>query len=380
MWPFDSFNNLSPLINEYNLASQIKETLLLEKKSKIVFLVKWYGYTDEEKEAEKKKEIALMELIDKIEFIKFSYTKETELIVDKLLEYKLKTLMPRQCGDITIDILGKIIQASLIICDITPMNLAKLRSGAESAPNFNANAMFELGLAMAWKMPEQVIAIYDKEFTLDEYKLPFDIQNYFATKVNFDNLSDSNVCELGKYIAGRISDFNLKKEVLFKDVASKLDDVSLSFLIRESHGLIFPRRNNDIGTIRHLESLNILKTETFPNGDYGYYLTDFGRLLLYTKFDAVSKLLPKEFCELIRISYWVGHGGDKFERMKKEYCLEFNRDWENDYNKLRSLLIKVGIKEEIKKETITMFNEYQAQDADLFKRLMPQIITPWIQK
>lgn len=371
MWPYDFFNAYSGIMNEFDAESIDSQT---QKRSKKVFLAKWYGFTKKEIVEEDKKEKKVNDLISTIDKNIILFSDKSKNKISDRLRYRLKVVMPKKTkmGDINIDILGKIIESSLVICDITPIGYTGF---LRRKPIFCPNVMGELGLALAWKMPEQVIVIYDKKFSLKSHKLPFGIQGYFVQQVDFNNLRNKGVGDLKDCIEKRLDDLEFKKNELIKNVSGKLDSLSLTRLENLS-GLTFADKHvdYDIGTIRYWLDLGLIRVEIFPpnpNLSWGYYFTDFGRIILLKKL-GLNKLFPKEFAELIRIAFWQGHK-DQFEKKKKEYDSEHDICWDESAKLFRQILLGYGVKED--EQIINMYDVFRKDKS--FENIMNKVVEPW---
>jgi hypothetical protein len=388
MWPYDHFNQYSGLINEFEIEIEEFEkdpqTNKAGPRKKIIFLAKNY----DESQKGFKRETELRKFLDHdIKIIEKEIINEYSGISDKL-RYRLKSMMPKdpphQEGDINFKILGGIIQASLVILDITPTGKVKKRF------IFNENVMAELGLALAWKMPEQVICLWDtSRFAFDGKNLPFDIQNYFVKKLNFCNLDNKND-NLKDYIEDRIKKIEFTKSIFIKNIITKLDSEALE-LLRSTRGLIFTlgtQRDSvfyplRVATLRHLLNLGIFRIEIFLPGslDYGYYLTDFGRVILIKL--GVKELYCKRFAEFIRVSYWMRDSNkgnvahkEKFDEKKAEFRAYYDIDWDKCDILLREVLNNNGIKDNTE-NVITMFENYDKKVGGNFKIVNEQIVKPW---
>ncbi len=268
MWPYDYFNEFSSL--EVFLE---RDSMGAKQKA---FVAMWYGG-----EKEKAKQNKIYEnLFEKaINDIKTDVIITSEISKDKIsdrLKYRLELEAIKankiKKGDININILGKIIESTLVIFDITPIGKDKNEDLI-----FCPNVMFELGIALAWKMPEQVIILCNEKNKIDLRKFPIDIRGNFIHEIDYDR----RVSKLQKIIKGGFKDFKDKKDILLKNVKSKLDKDSLGLLARRN-GLMFAEKNLDNHAIRHLLNLGVIRTEIFRGNpvNFGYCLTEIGRALL----------------------------------------------------------------------------------------------------
>ena len=221
MWPYEYFNQYSAL-----------ETELEREGKKLAFVVTWFG-DGEHEEAQNIVLKNIKEVLGKrdspreVELWNRKDGKEREIIKYRIAAMR-SDYFPE--GSILINILARIIEATFVVCDITPIDYKNKK------PIFNGNVMFELGIAMAWKMPEQLIILCgDKKLSLDY--LPFDLKNYNVKQIDYGSNKLEN--ELGKeYLKDRLESFQFKKDILIKNIKSNLDRFSLDFLIGK-HGLMF---------------------------------------------------------------------------------------------------------------------------------------------
>lgn len=322
MWPYEFFNQYSALINEFNIDND-----KVGQQKKKIFVSMWYG---EEKDGTKQKQSALYEhfrkAIEEKEIYKVISTKikddDKDVDIDFRLKYLLETTIADETrkDDISFDIFRKIVEASLIICDVTPIGEIQ----AKEKPVFCANVMAELGLSLAWKLPEQVVILFNIKnsfgFSLNE--LPFNIKGYFVHELDFNNNQNFKT-ELFNIIERRFKDTDEKKSIFIKNIKSKLDQDSISALARRN-GLMFFDQNVDVHTIRYLLSLGIIRTEQFPSKpiSFGYCLTEIGKIVLT---QLGIQLFPEEFIDFYLVRYWEGYSAEKgyaphnFEEKQKAF-------------------------------------------------------------
>jgi hypothetical protein len=387
MWPYDFFNSYSSLINEFGEEVEKTNVKKIEAKRKKVFLAKWF------EDPNKDKEKNLRKLIESIDInINICTEKDSDKISDKLrywLKMEISKDIQNKKGNINIGIFALIIESSLVILDITPMNKKELLEGRDDKPHFNPNVLAELGLALAWKMSEQVIILWDKDLLLEKYPLPFDIRGYFVAKVDFNDLENKEF-NLKEHIVEHLKAINFRKQILIKNIKSKLDRDSLSLLVH-NQGLIFSQQysgnsfyyDRELGTIRHLLNLGLFRTEKYPDLTFGYYLTDLGRYFLKNTYrEGIVKLYPKIFAEFIRVSFWLRNSKKdhldrkNFIKEQKGFHAEYRIKWKDSDNILRKLLKAKGIKDA--DNVFDMFNNYTNNKS--FEHVMKEIIYPWKQK
>lgn len=340
MWPYDYFNQYSNIEIDYNIGS----------KKKLFFA---FSYDNEQKKSNNFKQ-AIVKLNSDFK----------DFLFEPVIANDIKK------GDINTNILTEIIASTFVICDITPI--------IDNKENlvFNANVMTELGLALAWKMKEQVIVLWDKE--KDKYfpkDFPFDLHDYYVDKIdlNYDGLTD--------IIKRRICDLKFTKDILFKNVISKLDALSLKFIgINHHNGLgSTPKHLNllSLSTIRHLLNLGLLKAISFPSQDipYIYSWTGMGRILL-TNFN--YKLYPPIIVDADSMCYCRGYP-NMFEDKKIDFNIIYKIQWENVIKYFLDCLDK-EVKNRIKEkfggtlEDADLFHKYLRDDTfdNIYNNILPK--------
>lgn len=362
MWPYEYFNEYSTLINEFNLDSKGAEN----KKRKI-FITKWYGNTTKERKGERGK-----------------YKKFKKIIERALKKDKVEVTIADETkqGDVITDIFSKIMEASLVVCVISP-----IAKDLNRKPVFCPNVMYELGLSLAWKLPVQVIAICGnkrqltsmlglKELKFEDF--PFDINKYFIQEVNFENHR-----EIVKIIKMRLKKLKFKKEIIISKIKRKLDEDSLK-LLNKNCGLMFTlSKNVSCDTVRHLLSLSVIKVEVFPadkkrNITFGYCLTDLGRIILEKGLDFAEGCLlyPKILVDLFIVRYWKGHKKyftEKKEKFKEEHGLPWVRCYGNFHEQFSKKIAK------IKDRDFGLIDEYCGNMSN-FSKVMKEVVKPWLKK
>jgi len=312
MWPYDYFNAYSSV----ELCNEIEK---IDKKAKL-FIAMWFGG----KKLKSKQNDIYKKIKSAIESNKDSrklviHTRTGEEKANGWLLYRLKAMRADNIkrGDLNINILGKIIESRLVICDITPM---------PNNDEINANVILELGIAMAWKMPEQVIILCQKNKENIILEKVSDIKMYHIDFIN------QNYQELKGIIDKRLKLLNDRNDILMKNIRSKLDGVSLG-LLKKQRGLMFaPEKldTNTTHTIRHLINLGVFRTEIFTKPlesriSFGYCFTDMGKRVLK---DLDIYLYPDILIDIYLVRYWAGYP-KQFAKKKKEfykkYGLKFDR-------------------------------------------------------
>lgn len=194
---------------------------------------------------------------------------------------------------IPIDILKGIGTAKLLLFDVSN----------EKKDRPNSNVMYELGIAHAIRLPEEVIIVRDEK----SKKSPFDIRHFRWNEFSTQNIEKSRN-KIRKLIINAEKQLNLTRDLVVKSVLSMLDIDMISFLevVRRHvdtgfdfcpfdpdrkglYGLYHKDCNEEyLRTIaRDLINLRIIKSAKpipFKKRIYGgqpeYYFTELGKAIL----------------------------------------------------------------------------------------------------
>ena len=201
----------------------------------------------------------------------------------------------RQVSDsILTEMLTGISRSLVIFADVTSLGTF------DNNPVRNSNVMYEVGLAHAIRLPEEVIL-----FRSDNEELLFDIANVRVNSYNPDGDPDSARRKVGTTIVEAIKEIDLKKNLLVKAAAESLDYTCWDILLSAAaKGGIYPPQMKTMGqalaNARHISAisrlleLGALRTNYLritpelladPNDQPGekmlkYELTQFGNVLL----------------------------------------------------------------------------------------------------
>lgn len=333
MWPYDYFNQYSALINEFNIERKQDSG----KTRKVFISLEYYENKKEDEERKQFFEGIIRKVNENI-----TLCDRTSDSYNSFLEYRFETVMPVKAAkdDINTKILVNIMESYIIICDITPKKPKKGKLV------FNANVMAELGLALGWKTPEQVIILWDiSKLNMKDSMLPFNIKGYFINKVNFKTEERRMI----KIIESRQQDIEFKKSIIVRNIKSKLDRNSLKTL-EESQGLTFvvlPEEgvNSKEHTIRHLMGMGLIKTEIFPlsgsesKRTYAYQLTELARVVLREL--GSREIFDQRFADFMHIYHWAGHKKyheKEYESKLKDFSKDYKITWSECDSILKNLL------------------------------------------
>lgn len=117
------------------------------------------------------------------------------------------------------EILGGIANDRVIFADVSTIGYD------EGRPIRNANVMYEVGLAHACRLPEEVIL-----FRSDSDDLLFDLANVNINRYHPDDRPDEATLQLSKAIKGAVQEVDLKRELAVKAAAGTLDFPSSEML------------------------------------------------------------------------------------------------------------------------------------------------------
>ncbi|GEM_PF-3931507 len=268
MWPYDYFNQFSSLENEF-LNDRLRNR---PKEHRKIFVAMWFGHKKtwfggkNYIKSQQDVQVKLKQIIESKGF-SASNSEEGRPREDLKWRFEVNRSDGDQVGNIDLAILSKILCSTFVICDITPENGSK---------KTNPNVMFELGIASAWKMPEQVIVVSRGK----PEDAPSNVNKNFVIQVDLNwNVVGKDI-SIADVIQDRIKKLVYMKSILLKNAISQLDRKSLGVLSRRN-GLMFAESSTDEETMRHLLALGIVYTDVFPSGkSLGYRISEFGKVVL----------------------------------------------------------------------------------------------------
>jgi hypothetical protein len=305
MWPYDYFNQFSSIECDMSMG-----------KRKKIFLAIWYD-GDKRGSPQTKKIEKIRGIINNLRFDGCRF----ELVTEKEIKK----------GRFHENILRNIIDATFVICDITLMGEVKLSSSFKDKKRWavNPNVMYELGVASAWKLKEQVIVLYDHTASKKHgAELSTVVSNIGDLKRELikDSVSEA---KLTKIIRESWDDYKGKRDLLINNVRSKLDNESLRFLLEpyNTHGLLFslnkPICGQEIATVRWLLNIGILRTITFPNDEkapYAYSLTRVGQWIVK---EHDSYIYPNILIDTYELIHFLGEKYRKYFKEKLKWFKVF---------------------------------------------------------
>jgi hypothetical protein len=194
----------------------------------------------------------------------------------KILGKELKAVRVdiRKSGDSIIsEINNGIAHSQIIIADISVIGKSD-----DEMHHRNGNVMYEVGLALAFRQPVEVILLRD-----DDAKLIFDLSHIPVHKFNANDI-DTSIGVIRKLIIDRISERNLIKDLRFTKVIESLGQFEINLIRSNAHlnilGWRGPSYPPAIATAlpRVLEA-GILRLEQLAKEDNPdmYVWTTFGR-------------------------------------------------------------------------------------------------------
>ncbi len=180
-------------------------------------------------------------------------------------------------GDsIPVNILEGILNSRLVLFEISYITQSNTIP-VESQRRFrNENVMYELGLAQAWRLPEEIIVIRD-----DPDLLPFDIQAFRVHTYDPSN-ADGSIRDLQGIINRSLQEIDRTKSMMVERAARSLDMLCYKFM-RDMKAHYFSEKEikYDPATshiISRLFDLGLLWFDTYDRrGSYAYHWTELGR-------------------------------------------------------------------------------------------------------
>lgn len=345
MWPYDYFNQFSSIEIDEKVGT-----------NKSIFVSIWFGFAKNGAKAEAgKKAIKRRQLIN--EAIK-------EMDIKKGIKFEPKIFQRK--GMIFSRIIDDIIRSSLVICDLTPIGDSK---------GCCDNVLIELGLAMAWKLEEQVICLWDENVAkFKKEGLPSDIPTVYINKLN-SKKEKKFKDDLRNIIKTNYKDFEYRKDITIKNVKSKLDHSSLRFL-KDLNGLIFVDSqpgviNSEVmNTVRYLLDLGIMRTLVFKNKmTWCYYLTKTGRVILEKEFR--MKLFPEIIADMLLVRYFRFNQKEqraKIKEFENFYKIPYLKSL-REFNSIIPAVVTSYLLQEIRKNAKERLLKVDV-DLDLFSRYL----------
>lgn len=204
------------------------------------------------------------------------------------------------------DILDGICRARIVIADITAIG------GTEDSPIRNGNVMYEVGLAHAVRLPEEVLL-----FRSDDQRLLFDVAQIRVNRYDPDGSPDAARSQVADAIVSALRELELRRHRAVERAASQLDYPSWMLLaeIQQNSGIQHPLRTtmrqvlgaieraNSIGRLLDIGAIEARFVEVTPEalaaerpgtpGDIlRYHSTSFGDALAGFGFHALGLSRP----------------------------------------------------------------------------------------
>ena len=159
----------------------------------------------------------------------------------------------RQVSDsILTEILDAIATCRLLVADITTTGVLDGRAVR------NANVMYEVGLAHASRLPEEVLLVRS-----DDDPLNFDVSNVRVLSYRPDELADDARASLSSAVLASLNEVDLRRSLAVRKVASSLDATAWSVLLGGSGGVVIQhptgRTMGDVlGGSRQTQAIQVL--------------------------------------------------------------------------------------------------------------------------
>lgn len=172
-------------------------------------------------------------------------------------------------GSIPLDIQEGILNSRLLILEISFISCNWFRQRYRSV-----NVMYELGLAHAWRLKEEIIVLRD-----DGENLPFDIEAYRVHRYNPRDARNS-INQISILLDSALREVDRRKSQIVQRARESLDAKSLDF-INHNRGHYFSEADvRDLElriTIMRLLDLGLLWLHSSNDGRYAYHWTELGR-------------------------------------------------------------------------------------------------------
>jgi len=185
----------------------------------------------------------------------------------KLTPYRVD--QPTTAGSISLDIQEGILNSRLLLFEISFISTEQIATRYR-----NANVMYEIGLAHAWRLKEEVVVLRK-----DQENLPFDIEAYRVHRYDPRNIQDS-INQISNLLDNALKEIDRRKSQMVKRARESLDAGSLSF-INSNKGHYFSETDvRDLElriTIMRLLDLGLLYLHSSNDGRYAYHWTELGR-------------------------------------------------------------------------------------------------------
>lgn len=174
------------------------------------------------------------------------------------IKHKERSLEPYRVDNIKIsdsiltDILIGISNCQLFFADLTTIGYLNKKDKKDKKAIRNGNVMYEVGIAQAVRLPEEVIL-----FRSDNDSLPFDLVNIRVNHYDPDNKPDEAIYTVRTVIKSAFEEINRQKHLAVSRVAKSLD--YYSFLLLKSA--------NSQGIVKHPKIRNVISRGTISHYD-----------------------------------------------------------------------------------------------------------------
>ena len=185
----------------------------------------------------------------------------------RLIPYRVD--QPTVGGSIPLDIQEGILNYRVLIFEISFISSKWFRQRYR-----NANVMYELGLAHAWRLKEEIIVLRD-----DGENLPFDIESYRVHRYKPCEVQNS-VTQITLLLYNTLREVDRRKSQTVQRARESLDAKSLDFITQNRGHYFSEAAVRDIElrfTITRLLDLGLLWLHSSNDGRYAYHWTELGR-------------------------------------------------------------------------------------------------------
>jgi hypothetical protein len=127
--------------------------------------------------------------------------------------------------------------------------------------------------------------------------------------------------------------------------------------------------------IRHLVNLDLIELNVFPSDENTqvYSFTKLGRYVLEKKLK--RKLLPEDFCEMMRIRYWENYK-EEFKNERKYFEIKYKMSWDKAFNVFEPIMKKLKESKQTETDAFSIFLNY-IEKRKPYDEIKNNLVKPW---